>query len=347
MNKTTQSKVTLKDIAEDSGLSISTVSRALARTGKISAENEKKIFESAHRLNYPITHLNTPLELRQNLFVALVTSFHKGEFFSTFYDGFDVATKHTNANIALINVANASVSEIELIRELQRAKFDAAIVFLPDFHQEDYKALIENTDPNFPIISVAPIANPVMDTITFDTYRGGYLAADHFFKQGFRKLGIITGPSNKSEAMLRRNGFSDFISLTKELELVWQFEGDYDIGSGFEAYNAFKEATEKPTAIFCSNDSMAVGFMQNAMRDGLIFPKDVAIIGYDDLPVCKFHTPTITSVNTPYEKLGKKAIEYLVNRLSETSMIEHSGYVSLVPVSLSIRESSTNPDNKN
>ena len=347
MKEQSKSKVTLKDIAQDTGLSISTVSRALARSGKISAENEKKIFESAERLNYSFNKLDTPLDLRKNIFIALITRFHIGEFYSSFYNGFDIATKDTNTNIALINVSNASVDEITLINELHKTNFDAAIVFLPDFDQDDYKDLIERTDSKFPIISVAPIANPVMDTITFDTYRGGHLVAEHFHQQGYKKLGAIHGPQNKSEAMLRRNGFNDFIESKHEMELVWQFDGNFENRSGHEAFNQYKSLKKKPEAIFCGNDSMAVGFMQSALHEGLNIPGDVAIAGYDDLPVCDYNSPTITSVHTPFEMLGKKAIKYLMERLkSSSTKPEHAGYVSLVPVSLSVKESSVNVDHK-
>lgn len=344
MKNKKSSKITLKDIADDTGFSISTVSRALSRSGKISAKNEKKIFESAQRLNYPIKNFDTPLELRRNIFIALVLKFHTGEFYSSFYHGIDMATKGTNTNLAMVNASNTATDEITLIKELQNANFDAAIIFLPDFSQDDYERLISETNPNFPVISVAPIASPVMDTITFDTYRGGHLVADHFHSQGFRKLGIINGPLNKSEAMLRKNGYADFISNNKDTELIWQFDGDYENSSGLEAYESYKQATVKPEAIFCSNDSMAVGFIQNALRDGVRIPGDLAIAGYDNLPICEYHSPTITSVVTPYDMLGSKAIKYLLDRLKSDSKNEHEGYISMVPVSLKVRESSLNVD---
>lgn len=345
MKSQQKSKVTLKDIAEDTGFSISTVSRALARSGKISAENEKIIFESAERLGYSIKKLDTPLNLRKNILIALITRFHIGEFYSSFYHGFDMATKDTNTNIALVNVSNATVDEVTLIDDLGKSNFDAAIIFLPDFDQDDYKQLIDHTNPKFPIISVAPMVSPVMDTITFDTYRGGHLVADHFYRQGFKKLGIIHGPLNKSEAMLRRNGFIDFIESNNELDLMWEYDGDFENRSGHEAFQHYKSSPEKPEAIFCGNDSMAVGFMQSALHDGVNIPGDVAIAGYDDLPVCEYNSPSITSVHTSFEMLGKKAIDYLLERLrGSASENKHAGYVSLVPVSLSVRESSLNED---
>lgn len=180
-----------------------------------------------------------------------------------------------------------------------------------------------------------------MDTVTFDNYRGGHLVASHFEELGRRKLGIIQGPANKSEAMLRKNGYIDYINLTDCLDLVWEFNGDYSFEMGKEAYEQYKQSSNKPDAIFCSNDSMAIGFVHNAIRDGLHIPDDLAIAGYDDLPICDLYTPTITSVHTPYELLGKKALELILDRLQQKNDERHTGYTSLVPVSISVRESTT------
>jgi len=339
-----KSKVTLEDIAADTGFSVSTVSRAISKSGSISSDAEKIIFESAQRLNYPLKNLNTPIELRKNILIALLTRFHVGEFYSSFYHGIDSATRGTNSNIALLSISNSHLNTVDLINELYKSNFDAVILFLPDLNQDDYRKIIKGTDPDFPIISVASIANPVMETVTFDTYRGGYLVAQHFYEMGYKKMGIILGPQHKSDAMLRKNGFIDFISLKEELDLVWHYEGDYENNSGSEAYNSYKTMKDKPEAIFCSNDSMAVGFIQSAMNDGVKIPGDLAIAGYDDLPICSYHSPSITSVHTSFEMLGKKAVEYLVNSLNSRTKIEHNGHVTMLPVSLKVRESSLKDD---
>jgi DNA-binding LacI/PurR family transcriptional regulator len=152
---------------------------------------------------------------------------------------------------------------------------------------------------------------------------------------------MIQGPGSKSEAMLRKNGFMDYINMSDNLHLVWEFNGDYSFEQGKEAYRHFKELDDKPDAIFCSNDSTTIGFVHNAIRDGMHIPDDLALAGYDDLPICNLYTPTITSVHTPYELLGKKTLELILDRLHEKKGTNHTGYTSLVPVTLSIRESTT------
>ena len=334
-------KVTLKHIADETGLSISTVSRALSQTGKISKENEKRVFESAHRLNYPLSTVYTPVELRQSINIALVTRHYTGEFYASLFEGFDQATIDTKAVMNLTSVSHASSPAAQIISELKNAQYDAAVIFLPEFKAADYTELLEFVPGTFPLVSIAPIANPVMDTVTFDNYRGGYLVANHFEERGYKKLGIIQGPIRQSEAMLRKSGFLDYIHASDNLKLVWQFNGDYSFRKGKVAYDDFREADEKPDAIFCSNDGMTLGFMHSAIRDGVHIPGDVAVAGFDDLPTCELYTPTITSVHTPYDILGKKTIELIFNRLKQNTAVQHSGYTSLVPVSLTVRESST------
>jgi len=332
-------KITLKDIAEDTGLSISTVSRALARKGKISSKNEKKVFESAHRLNYPLNNIATPVNLRDNIFVALVTRFHPGEFFASFYEGFDLASKETNFHFGLFNVVKKKKSDIDFIASLHQNHFDAAVIFLPTFSETEYQKLIDTIGDDFPMISAAPLPTPVMDTVAFDNYRGGYLVAKHFHERGYQKIGIIQGPVTKIEAQLRKNGLTDYCE-THGLDVVWDYGTIYDLQEGQAAYEHFRNAPEKPEAIFASNDALGVGFMQQAILDGLKIPDDIAIASYDDLPVCSYHNPTITSVHTDYETLAKNILEMLVERLQSEKPTPHTGFTKLVPVSLKIRESS-------
>ena len=334
-------KVTLKDIARDTGLSISTVSRALSQTGKISKDNERKIFESAHRLNYPLTNIHTPIELKKNINIALVTRHFTGEFYSSLFEGLDQSTEGTKATMSLTSVSHTSSPIPLIISELNKKHYDAAVIFLPDFKAVDYMELLEYVSGNFPLVSIAPIANPVMDTITFDNYRGGHLVANHFEERGYKNLGIIQGPLKQSEAMLRKSGFVDYIQASDSMNLTWQYNGDYSFQKGNEAYEDFMKLNKKPDAIFCSNDGMTLGFMHSAIRNGIHIPEDVAVAGFDDLPTCKLYTPTITSVHTPYTMLGKKTLELIFSRLEEKTDRKHIGYTSLVPVSLSVRESST------
>jgi DNA-binding LacI/PurR family transcriptional regulator len=333
-------KVTLEDVAKESGLSISTVSRVLSGNGNTLSARARRVFEAAQKLNYPVSSQITPLSMRTSINVALVVKHYEGEFFASLFEGFDKAMVDNKIKVNLISVSHTFSSPEVLALYLANSQFDAAIIFLPDYTPKDYEDIIALLPQNFPMVSIAPIANPVLDTITFDNYRGGHLVARHFEDRGYKNVGIVLGPANKSEAMLRKNGFLDFIHQSQNMRLVWEYTGDYSVEHGKAAYTHFKNSGTKPEAIFFSNDTMCIGFAQSAIRDGIKLPEQLALAGYDDLPICTLYTPTISSVHTPYDLLGKKTLELILDRLKDKKGIHHTGYTSLVPVSLSIRESS-------
>lgn len=333
-------KITLKHISDDTGLSISTVSRVLRGEGKTNSQNERLIIESAQRLHYPLQKSKTPINLRNDIYVALITSHHEGEFYSSFFLGLDTASQKTNVRVSLFNFGSVMKSISDFILDLRKEGFDAAVIFLPELNNQDYEELIEKTPLDFPIMSSAIVTNPKLDTIAFDSYGGGHLVGNHFKERGYQKVGLIRGPLWKPEALFRGNGFMDLAHSTPSMELTWTFDGDYSVESGLEAFRAFKqlEPKQRPKAIFASNDAMALGFMESARSEGFSFPEDIAIAGYDNLPMCKHHFPRITSVNTDYAGLGHNLIKQIMARIENP--VSHEGILNLIPVTLAVRESS-------
>lgn len=333
-----RTKVTLQDISIDTGLSIATVSRALRGDSKISSDNEKAIIESAQRLGYPIMQRKTPLNLRTEIFVAFLSEFHEGEFYASLFHGFNNVESARNVHVCAFNTIGLNKPVKEFILELARNQFDAAVLFLPNLTQSDYKAIIKAVPPEFPLISTAPITNPIMDTISFDSYGGGHLVAEHFDERNYKTLGIIKGSYSAVEAKFRTNGFTDHIDSRQDMELIWSFQGDYSAESGRRAFEAYWKLDEKPRAIFASNDAMAMGFIESARAKNLRIPEDVAVAGFDNLPITRYHHPTLTSVDTDYQKLAENSVKQVLMRLENPST--HHGYMNLIPVKLNVRQSS-------
>ncbi|GAB5410722.1 MAG: ribose operon transcriptional repressor RbsR [Balneolaceae bacterium] len=331
-------KVTLNDISKATGFSVSTISRAVRGEGRISEKNRKKILASAHELGYPLPTNGRALPENQPPYIALITQFRDGEFYSSFALGFMKAAAQKGVTLSLFGVDHDLDSVPTLIEQLRAIGYTAAILFAPELDEDGYNHILHSTPNDFPIISCSNIDNSVVDTVTFDAYQGATLVANHFHSKGYEKVGIIEGPAQMPESRFRSNGFNDHIIHIAKKQLVWKYRGDYTLESGTQAFEAFHKAKEKPKAIFATNDAMAVGFLEAANKYGYELPKDVAIAGYDNLPICRNHFPKITSVNTDYTRLAENTIENLLSRLGKPD--EHQGIVSMVPVTLMIRESS-------
>ena len=328
-------RTTLKQVADDTGLSIATVSRALRRNKRRYSKNEEKIYASARKLGYPFIG---ELNIEEQLTIALVTEVHQGEFYSSLFNGFYNSSKNSESDIVFVNLAKHSDDPVQHIINLSK-KYSGICLFLPNLEKIDYKRIRQGVG-KYPIISLTPMKNPTIDTVSFDSYSGGYMIAKHFEEQGYKNFGIVSGPGDAVDAVFRKNGFVDHISEKEDLKLVWEFKGDFSSESGRDAFNDYKKQDIPNMAIFGCNDHTCFGFMKGALEAGYKIPKDFIIAGYDNLSFCDNFTPELTSVATNFDILGKRAIRTIENMVNDSNEIIRQ--FSMVPVEIVIRSSTQN-----
>lgn len=333
-------KVTLKDIAEDTGYSISTVSRVLNGSDKISSKTTRKIYRSAQRLNYPILNKDNGTYAGKALKnICIATEFRLGEFYSSLFFGLDRAAQKNRIHLSLTSLPQSFPRALQMLQKVvEDHYYEGLILYAPGFCRKHYQKLFNTLPESFPIVSNALIENPVLPTVTFDGYSGGYLAAEHLHERGYKYCGVLKGPMEKPEARFRFNGFRDYITQTRDMELVWTYDGDFSFKSGQKAFEAFHKTAARPRALFASNDNMGHAFLEEAISQHYHIPDDVALIGYDDMPICRRHQPTISSVNTDYEKLGMVTMEKVKEVINNPE--QRQGVLSLVPVTVEARASS-------
>ncbi|SMO88626.1 LacI family DNA-binding transcriptional regulator [Gracilimonas mengyeensis] len=328
-------KVTLKDIAEKSGYSISTVSRVLSGSGNISTKVQKEITKIAEEVNYPFSKSKVPIYSSGRLHIALITDFREGEFYASFFYGFSIAARETGVKLSLIDVFDHEEDLIETINDFDEQTIDGLCLFMPEMDHEDYNNLLDKIDQNLPMVSNAMIQSPVIPTITFDGYSGGHLAAEHFISKNYTSFGIIKGPFEKAESRFRYNGFKDHLEQSGQT-LTWEADGDFMFESGIDAYQKYKKLQKKPEAIFISNDLMTKGFLEAAKDDGLKIPEELAIISYDNTPMCRESYPPISAISTNFIELGKETFKVLKDIYDNNHL--QKGTLNLIPVSLVDRE---------
>jgi LacI family transcriptional regulator len=324
-------KHTLKDIALDTGLSISTVSRFLSGHRRYYNYKERLIFDSANKLNYPYIHnfYNNGIKLK----IALVTTILKGEFISLLLSEFHIAAKNSNCDIELINIEKDEFIQ-DKIESLTQEK-DGLCILYPDLNKSDCD-ILESYMNKISIISLSPIIDASINTITFNNYKGGYLAAKYLNGLGHQNFGIISGDETIFEASQRRNGFLDYLKFNN-LQCNWEFKGNYSIESGNIAFSDFKNRKLSNIGIFGVNDYMCFGFMKLALLSGIKIPKELSIIGFDNTPFCDNSIPELSSISTNFVELGERALSSI-----EKSFIDYNNnesFTNLVPVKIINRNS--------
>ena len=325
--------MTLKHISDDTGLSIATVSRTLNRKRRRYSANEEKIYASARKLGYPFF---TNAGENGKVSIALVMKLFEGEFYSSLINGFYEASGNTDSEIVFSYVEKQNDNPVDDIISLSK-KYSGICLFLPSMTDNHYLKIKEKVG-RYPIISLLPSKNPKIDTVCFDSYRGGYMMAKHFEEQGYKKFGYISGPIRRADALFRKNGFLNHVHESNGLELVWSYEGDFSTNAGISAFAEFKKTGLKDTAIFGGNDYSCFGFMKAALESDYKIPDDFIIGGYDNLSFCENFTPELTSVVTDFHELGKKAIRTIENLVTDN--IDTVGQISMIPVGIKIRNSS-------
>ena len=325
--------MTLKHISDDTGLSIATVSRTLNRKRRRYSANEEKIYASARKLGYPFF---TNAGENGKVSIALVMKLFEGEFYSSLINGFYEASGNTDSEIVFSYVEKQNDNPVDDIISLSK-KYSGICLFLPSMTDNNYLKIKEKMG-RYPIISLLPSKNPKIDTVCFDSYRGGYMMAKHFEEQGYKKFGYISGPIRRADALFRKNGFLNHVHESNGLELVWSYEGDFSTNAGISAFAEFKKTGLKDTAIFGGNDYSCFGFMKAALESDYKIPDDFIIGGYDNLSFCENFTPELTSVVTDFHELGKKAIRTIENLVTDN--MDTVGQISMIPVRIKIRNSS-------
>ena len=285
--------MTLKHISDDTGLSIATVSRTLNRKRRRYSANEEKIYASARKLGYPFF---TNAGENGKVSIALVMKLFEGEFYSSLINGFYKATENSTSDIVFSYVAEDNNNLVDDILSLSK-KHSGICLFLPSMTNNDYLKIKEEVG-RYPIISLLPSKNPKIDTVCFDSYRGGYMMAKHFEERGYKKFGYISGPTRRADALFRKNGFLNHVHESNGLELVWSYEGDFSTNAGISAFAEFKKTGLKDVAIFGGNDYSCFGFMKAAIESGYKIPDDFIIGGYDNISFCDNFTPELTSIVT-------------------------------------------------
>jgi len=154
------------------------------------------------------------------------------------------------------------------------------------------------------------------DIIKDHSLYGATLATNYLIEQNYKKIACITGPLNNNQSQLRLKGFRNALQAADITILDgYEAQGDFHFSSGVVAMQQLLDLPTPPQAVFCFNDAMAIGAYQTLYRNGHEVGKDIAIIGYDDIEIAQYMTPSLTTIHQPKEELGQLAVETLLNRI--------------------------------
>ncbi|GJI89992.1 LacI family DNA-binding transcriptional regulator [Duganella hordei] len=308
--------ITIKDVAQEAGVSVASVSRALNGHASITDDTRKHILAVVKRMRYmPHVGARSLTTSFTNTIGVLLPDLY-GEFFSEMIRGIDGAARRRGLHL-MVSSLHGDADEAALAIRAMRGRVDGLLVMSPHV---DAAFLSDNLPEDLPIVLMNTVAGGTQyPSISVDNYSAAYAMVAHLAARGYREIAFLAGPSGNFEAQERLRGYRVALAELAPGATAQVYEGDFSEQSGQAVGQALlaMEAARRPHALFAANDMMAIGALLALKQGGLQLPQDMALAGFDDIPIARYVSPALTTVRVPIADLGVQALENLVARIGQ------------------------------
>lgn len=304
--------LTIRDIASKSGVSVATVSRVINESELVRSETKKKVLKVIKENNYTPNLLARAFSKSKSETIGLIIppeSNMFSDFFAEMLRGIESAARMYNFDL-LLKTSNPS----NYHQYFEMKKCDGLLLITPVLDDPGIR-MLEKKD--FPMVLINSVSNHI-SYVDVDNVNGAFKAVEHLAKMGHKRIGIINGILEGANGQDRFRGYKfalDKYNIPQDKDLIKL--GDYSTGSGMLKMNELLALPNRPTAVFVANDLMAIGALRVIKEAGLQVPKDMAVVGYDDLVLAEISVPPLTSVRQPIFDLGKEAVRLLVSQMEQ------------------------------
>ena len=318
----------IKDVARLANVSVATVSRVINSKGYVNEHTKELVMKAIEELNYVPNEIARSLYRKSSKIIGVIIPDLKNEFFNDMISGMEEVILHHGYKTMLCTSKESIDREKEYLQIFSTNKIDGLILCSnsPD--------IASYTHLDIPIVALDRIISKDIPSVTADNYMGGILAANRLMSLGCKNIVQFRGPSTVAPANERCNGFLETMNRDPYIR-VHTVELDFSTDNTSEIYK-FLITHPQIDGIFAGSDIIAARAMRCLKKLGRSVPEDVQIVGYDNISICEFTDPTITTIAQPIQSMGEIAAETLF-KLIKKEPIEQL-HITL-PVELIERES--------
>jgi LacI family transcriptional regulator len=296
-------KVTIRDVARAAEVSVATVSRALNGSATVSLATREHVLRIAEALDFVPHGSARSLSLQRTDTIGVLLPDLHGEYFSELIRGIDLGARGCRQHL-LLSASHGAISEAVAALRTMRSRVDGLVVMAPFADGELIAAAVNGAIP----LVLLNSRDTVLGYASFavDNYAGAFAIASHLIECGHQVIAFIAGPSDNHEARDRLRGFKDAHAEARRRPGP-VLRGNFREESGFAAATQLL-ASGLPDAIFAANDAMAVGCLHALKNAGIAVPYDVALAGFDDIPIARLLDPPLTTAGVPIAEIGRQAV---------------------------------------
>lgn len=308
--------ITMKDIAEKAGVSTATVSRVLAKTGKVAMNTRRRVELISSEMGYQLNPVTRPVISGRPLTILALVPDLSDCYYSKLIEGIATASEKLGHIILYLNMFSHNLSKL--------GKISTNLTIQPDgillMGAAEISTIERFTRKALPTVLVndcsAGLTYPV---VGIDNLTAAFEAVRYLISLGHRRIACVTGPDSVTLYQYRRQGYIQALSRGNiPLEPRYFFRGDLTARSGAEALSYLMHLPNPPQAIFCHNDRMALGLLEQAKLNGINVPDQLSVIGFDDIEESLHSYPPLTTVSQPRFELGTESITLLTNIITGT-----------------------------
>jgi LacI family repressor for deo operon, udp, cdd, tsx, nupC, and nupG len=328
------------EVARRAGVSTATVSRVLSRPDLVAPKTRQRVLEVVERLGFAPNSAAKHLRTRRSGKLLVTVPDISNPFYGLMLQGLEEAAQREGYAVLLGDTQHDATREESYAQMFTRREADGLIILghgLP----RAAAAIVQQAAPRrAPVVNGCEFSPKLgIPSVHIDNEAAAREVMDYLYGLGHRRIGLVTGPGVSPLSRDRLRGArARALAEGAEQDLIVH-EGDFSIQSGEHAADTLLSGQQRPTAVFCFNDQMAIGFIGVARRRGLGVPQDLSVVGFDDIRFASYIDPPLTTVAQPMRQIGEGTVRLLLEILRGAQAPES---VTL-PHSLIVRKSTAPP----
>jgi len=304
----------IRVVAELAGVSVATVSRTLKQPESVSPKTRNRVLDAIQQAGYQPNQLAARLRSGKTHNLVVLVPTIANVFFARVISGMQQVAHEKGFTLLLSNTQADEQTESNYARMVESAAADG-VIQLRAFNPFKREQLNEHS--LHPMVNVCEVLdNVACPTVMLDNRAAAAAMTRHLIELGHKRIALVKGPARSPLTRDRIAGYRDALT---EAGIVFDEQllvaGDFSLKAGFDAAAQLLKLAERPTAIFCENDEMAIGAMQCLKQAGLRIPEDISVAGFDDINFAEYSDPPLSTIAQPAEEFGRTAVSLLIDVL--------------------------------
>ncbi|MBC8330783.1 MAG: LacI family DNA-binding transcriptional regulator [Anaerolineae bacterium] len=315
-----RSRVTIRDVAAQAGVSHQTVSRVINNSERVSSATRQRVETAITALNYQPSRLARSLATQKTHTIGLVVADITNPFFFEVARGVQDTALAQGYNVFVCNTDDNPRGEQDVLTLMASQEVDGVILSTASSTDEELLAFVENYKPL--VVINREIDHPKASLVNVDIYTGAKLAVEHLISRGHSHIGMLTHQGHNPDEVRRVQGYRDVLHAHgMTINPNWIVLAPPNLAGGYSATQQLLTAFPEITAIFAYNDLMAIGALRGCYDMGLQIPQECAIMGFDDIKFSEMMQPSLSSIRFDKYLVGQKAMLRLLEMLKEPDAI--------------------------